>query len=256
MKICSRCNVEKEFKDFNRFIRSKDGYRPDCRECQKLKRKEYDIKYKENNPENLKNSKKRYKDSNREKLKSDGLAYYYKNKERDKEKKLEYGKKYRGNNKEKLKLYRSKYYLNNKEDLSTKKKNYRENNKDSVNEYQRFYLSKRLKNDIIFKISHYYRGMIRKSFNRGGFSRKSKTFEILGCSFEEFKLHLESRFEDWMTWEIRGLYNGQLNYGWDIDHIIPISSAVTEEDVIRLNHYTNLQPLCSHINRDIKRDSI
>jgi hypothetical protein len=256
MKTCSKCDVKKEFKYFNKFVRSKDGYRSDCRECQKLKRKEYDIEYKEKNPENFKNSKKKYKDSNRDKLKSDGLAYYYKNKERDKENKLEYGKKYREDNKEKLKLYRSEYYLNNKEYLSNKKKTYRENNKDRINEYQRFYLSKRLKNDIIFKISHYYRSMIRKSFNRGGFNKKSKTFEILGCSFEEFKLHLEINFEDWMTWENRGLYNGQSNYGWDIDHIIPISSSETEEDVIRLNHYTNLQPLCSHINRDIKRDSI
>jgi len=57
-----------------------------------------------------------------------------------------------------------------------------------------------------------------------------------------------------MTWENRGLYNGELNYGWDIDHIIPIASAKTEEDIIKLNHYKNLQPLCSHINRDIKKD--
>ena len=41
-----------------------------------------------------------------------------------------------------------------------------------------------------------------------------------------------------------------------MDHIIPISIAETEEDIIRLNHYTNLQPLCSKVNRDIKRDLI
>jgi 5-methylcytosine-specific restriction endonuclease McrA len=47
-----------------------------------------------------------------------------------------------------------------------------------------------------------------------------------------------------------------LNYGWDIDHIIPISSAGSEENIIKLNHYTNLQPLCSKINRDIKKDKL
>ena len=57
-----------------------------------------------------------------------------------------------------------------------------------------------------------------------------------------------------MNWENRGLYNGDFDYGWDIDHIIPLSSANTEEDVIKLNQYTNLQPLCSKINRDIKKD--
>lgn len=59
-----------------------------------------------------------------------------------------------------------------------------------------------------------------------------------------------------MTWENRGLYNSELNYGWDIDHIIPLSSALTEEDILKLNHYTNLQPLCSYTNRYIKKDNI
>jgi hypothetical protein len=55
-----------------------------------------------------------------------------------------------------------------------------------------------------------------------------------------------------MSWDNYGLYNGQLNYGWDIDHIIPLYSAEKEVDVLRLNHYTNLQPLCSKVNRDLK----
>ena len=59
-----------------------------------------------------------------------------------------------------------------------------------------------------------------------------------------------------MTWENRGLYNGELYYGWDIDHIIPISTAKTEEEIIKLNHYSNLQPLCSYTNRVIKRDKV
>jgi len=57
-----------------------------------------------------------------------------------------------------------------------------------------------------------------------------------------------------MSWENRGLYNGELDYGWDIDHIIPLCTVETEEDIVRLNHYTNLQPLCSYKNRVVKRD--
>jgi len=38
--------------------------------------------------------------------------------------------------------------------------------------------------------------------------------------------------------------------------IIPVSSAKTEEELLLLNHYTNLQPLCSKINRDIKKSNI
>ena len=59
-----------------------------------------------------------------------------------------------------------------------------------------------------------------------------------------------------MSWNNKGLYNGEFNFGWDIDHIIPLSSGKTEEDIIKLNHYTNLQPLCSRINRDIKKDIV
>ena len=70
------------------------------------------------------------------------------------------------------------------------------------------------------------------------------------------RFYLESRFEDWMDWENRGIYTGEFNSGWDIDHIIPISSAKSEEEIISLNHYTNLQPLCSKINRDIKKNKI
>jgi len=98
--------------------------------------------------------------------------------------------------------------------------------------------------------------MIGNIFRMYNYTKKSTTYEILGCTIEEFKLHLESNFESWMNWDNRGLYNGELNYGWDIDHIIPISSATSEEDVIRLNHYTNLQPLCSYVNRYIKCDQI
>jgi hypothetical protein len=67
--------------------------------------------------------------------------------------------------------------------------------------------------------------------------------------------YIESKFEDWMNWDNRGKFNGELNYGWDLDHIVPISSAVTEEDIIKLNHYTNFQPLCSYINRVIKKNN-
>jgi hypothetical protein len=59
-----------------------------------------------------------------------------------------------------------------------------------------------------------------------------------------------------MNWDNHGLYNGTERYGWDIDHRTPLDTAVTEEDVIRLNHYTNLQPLCSKVNRHIKRNNI
>jgi hypothetical protein len=79
----------------------------------------------------------------------------------------------------------------------------------------------------------------------------------LCCSFEELKLHLENQFESWMNWDNYGKYQKDtFNFGWDLDHIIPVSSALNEEDIIMLNHYINLQPLCSKFNRDLKKDKI
>jgi hypothetical protein len=106
------------------------------------------------------------------------------------------------------------------------------------------------------KFASNIRNLIGHSIRKKGFIKKSKTNDILGCSFEELKQHLESKFEPWMDWNNRGLYNGELNYGWDIDHIIPVSSAKTEEEILKLNHYINLQPLCSYTNRCIKRDKL
>ena len=57
-----------------------------------------------------------------------------------------------------------------------------------------------------------------------------------------------------MNWDNYGNYNGTLDFGWDVDHIIPISSAKTEEELYTLNHYTNMRPLCSYTNRYIKRN--
>jgi hypothetical protein len=79
----------------------------------------------------------------------------------------------------------------------------------------------------------------------------TKTYKILGCTNIEFKSYIESQFQPWMNWNNRGLYNGEPNYGWDIDHIIPMSSAKIEEDVIKLTHYTNIRPRCSYLNRTL-----
>jgi hypothetical protein len=108
----------------------------------------------------------------------------------------------------------------------------------------------------LYNLKHNIRALIASSFKEKGLKKNSKTSEILSCSFEEFKSYLESKFESWMTWDNKGVYNGELNYGWDIDHIILVSSGMTEEEVVKLNHFTNLQPLCSKINRDIKRNKI
>ncbi len=109
--------------------------------------------------------------------------------------------------------------------------------------------------DPLYKLTTSIRASIRHSLKNKGYTKKSRTYQILGCSFEDFKQHIEKQFEPWMNWANHGLYNGEFDYGWDYDHKIVISSAKTEEDIIRLNHYTNFQPLCTYKNRVLKRNN-
>jgi len=187
--------------------------------------------------------------------------YYKKNKERlkkdyedNKDKILASRKEYYSKNKDKIRKDNKKYYDNNIEKVLLNKKKYRSKNKQIISQEKNNYKKERLKKDPVYKLKCNIKCLIRNSIFLKGFKKNSKTAEILGCTIGQFKEYLESQFKSWMNWNNYGKYNGELNYGWDIDHIIPSSSASTENEVIQLNHYTNLQPLCSKINRDIKKN--
>ena len=161
-------------------------------------------------------------------------------------------------NKELIKAKQKVYRDSNKriytEEQKLAKQNYRKANRKRMNEYHKMYNKTKRAIDPIFKLTSLIRTSIGDAFRMNGYTKKSNTYQILGCTYNEFKTHIETRFESWMNWDNHGLYNGDLNHGWDIDHIIPLSTATNEEDIIKLNHYTNLQPLCSYTNRVIKRD--
>lgn len=110
--------------------------------------------------------------------------------------------------------------------------------------------------DPLFALQENIRSLIWSAFTNRGFRKQNSSEEILGCSYEEFKNHIESLFEPWMTWENRNKYDGTPKSGWDVDHIVPVSQAKNEKDLLKLNHYTNLRPLCSYQNRIIKRNKV
>ncbi len=109
--------------------------------------------------------------------------------------------------------------------------------------YQHIYHTQRKLTDPIFALKLATRSLLSQSFKRackGSYYKKKHTQEILQCSLEFFIQYIQDQFTEGMTLE---------NYGeWHLDHIIPIASAKTEEDIIRLNHYTNFQPLWAKDN--------
>lgn len=161
---------------------------------------------------------KKYYKNNREKILKDASKFQLMNKEKTHARNKKWNKK----NKEYYKIYHRKWYKQNKEKVlrqALKNKNYR------------------FKNDPIYKFKENVRNLIYNSFKRRNFKKCFKTEQILGCPIEFFKACIEKQLPKGKT--IKDL--GKFKY--HIDHIVPLSSAKTKEDVLRLCHYTNLRPL-------------
>lgn len=188
----------------------------------------------------------------REKRRESARRYKEKNKEVLREKKNQYMKEYYAKNKEKIAEYQKAYYQKNADKVKERVRAYTEENKERIEARQKQYraehskehaeyIKRRRQEDPTYKMICAVRNLLNNAFNkRTKVGKKKRAEEILGCTIEEFIAHLESQFQEGMTLE---------NHGeWHIDHKIPLSSAKTEEDVIRLNHYTNLQPLWAKDN--------
>lgn len=212
-KKCSKCHQEKNLCDFTKDRNKPDGLFIYCRECKKIvAKKEYD----KNKSRILKYQKK----------------YYLENTLEIKER---VSKDYIDNRDEKLN-YQKQYYHKNLEAKLQYAKKYRENNKENRNKYEK----SRKETDIFYKLKHLVRNRINKYLKLKKIKKNHTTFELVGCSSQELKIYLEQKFIDGMSWNNQG--------EWHIDHIIPLSSAKTEEELYKLCHFTNLQPMWASDN--------
>ncbi|MFA5234150.1 MAG: hypothetical protein WC390_07105 [Sulfurimonas sp.] len=213
-------------------------YQKGDRYC-KEKRKEYNKKYQYFNKNKLKNKKRIYYLKNKDKLNTKNKNNYNKNKDnykktwklyynKNKDNLINKAKKWAKENKTKRKLYLSKYYHNNKTTY-----------KINANKYNK----KRKNIDINYKITCYLRNRIWWALK--GNIKSKRTIELLGCSIDFLKQHLENKFTTGMTW---------LNYGrngWEIDHILPCSKfdLSDPEQQKQCFHFSNLQPLWAKENK-------
>lgn len=242
-KVCPKCGRELPLSDFNNNRSKKDGRAIQCRDCCKEYNKEYYEKNKEKrkeylakNKEKIKEQRKEYRAKNKEKIKEKRKEYNKEYSIKNKEKIEEYQKEYRKENKEKLKEREKEYREKNKEKIKDYKKEYYKNNEEKIKEYQKEYMKNRRKEDELYAVALRCRARIGRFIQKRGYKKTSKTFEMIGCTPEQLLEHLHKTWYDNYGTE----YNGEPVH---IDHIIPLSSAKTEEDVYRLCHYTNLQYL-------------
>lgn len=195
-----------------------------------------------------------------EERRADARELYYKNREKclakvkersatKKQEKSEYDKLYRIFNKLKIAEYKKQWATENAEQIAERMKNYRKenaekiateksqylkNNRPKINATKSIYEKNRRATDSLFKLKKNTRKMVSRYMLNG---KCKRTQEIIGCTYEELKLHIEKQFIEGMTWDNYGAD------GWHIDHIKPLAVANSEEEIISLNHYTNLQPL-------------
>ncbi len=205
IKICNggkiHCNQEKDISEFY-FRKDSNEYRTWCKKCEnlrkkkyysnlenKIKKQKYNKQYYLDNKEDILLFQKQYNNKSKNKERISRYQYIYRNKSKNKIKKQQYGKEY--NSKLEIKERRSEKY------------------------------KLRKKTDISFKLKSYMSSSISDSLK---FNKQGNHWEnLVGYTTEDFKQHLKSQFEPWMSWD---------NYGkpknnektWSIDHIIPISS--------------------------------
>lgn len=116
---------------------------------------------------------------------------------------------------------------------------YRKENREAINERARINGKIRRKTDPLFAIKVQLGNRLGDAVRNG--QKAGSGVRDLGCSIEELKSHLESKFRDGMTWENRGHGKGK----WNIDHIIPLAAfdLTQRQHVVLACNYLNLQPL-------------
>ena len=188
MKICLKCNKEKELDDFCNRKDKIDGKHIYCRSCLK---KSNDIWYND-----TKNQRKEY----------------YKN--------------YQDKNREYYRQSSYEHYHNNKE-------------------YYRKWEKDKLKKDSSYRIKKSVMALIYFHLIKNNEYKTKHTIEYLGCTIEEYRVYLESKFTPEMNWENYGTY-------WEIDHIKPIDSfnLNNPEELNKCFHYNNTQPMYWKDNRE------
>lgn len=223
-KTCSKCKRVLNTNDFHKDSSKKGGIYPRCKKCRKKVIKV--ILSKECIQCNIEKDIKNNFTSSKGRL--------------CKECKIRNRKNYREKNCRKE--YRKKYIQQNKQKV-----------RESQNKSKRY----RRKHDKLYKLKSNISNLIKETFKRSGNAKNSSTNNILGCSIDFFRNHIESQFLDWMNWDNYGnCETNEYKCSWHLDHIIPASSAKDEKEILLLNHWSNFQPLCSKRNMLHKRDNI
>jgi hypothetical protein len=208
-KICNKCKVEKDLKEFNKKCDTKDKHTSFCKICIN------------------KDAEERRKNEDKNKHKE------Y-DKQRYQEKKniiLEHKKEYYINNQEKILQQKAEYRKENSEI----NKIWRKNNREKINNNSKKYKRKNKHIEI-------WRGLVYRTIKYFNTIKEGHTIDMLGYSALEFKKHIENQFLHDMNWNNHGEV-------WEVDHIYPLTKFEKDTDVKIVNALSNLRPLYKELNQ-------
>lgn len=237
-KVCRICGKELPLTEFWKNPRAKDGLENRCKTCLKEKNKKSYYEHQQERRDTI----KKWHENHKEQDALKGKIYREQHRKELNEKK----KTYRKENATKIKMYanahkeeQQAYRELHKEELKEYQKNYRKNNKEKIKEYYKT----KYKTDIQYKLKNDYLHLVERVIRNQKTTPKEE--EILGCDYQTFRSHIESKFDKEMNWDNYGVK------GWQIDHIIPISSFdLTDiEQVKKCFNYKNSQPLWAKENK-------
>lgn len=217
-KECRDCHRVKPLSEFYKDKTKTGGYRHSCKECVLAK----NLSYREKHREELRAQKRKKWAEHKEELKP------------------------RKNELQRL------YHQRHKKEVNKKQREYRREHPEKIRYYQerrkpqrrlyiRQYCSKKRSEDELFSFKERTRARVGGYLRKRGFSKHTKTEDILGEKFDIVWARLLKTWKDRYGEE----WNGQQ---YHVDHIVPLATAKTEEDVLALFHYSNLQMLTPEDN--------
>ncbi len=151
------------------------------------------------------------------------------------------------------KWYRSTFKGKERRKLAQEKVRNTENRKIYTKNYNTKYKNRRNKlrsvrynTDINYKLSENLRKRINKAIKNN--QKSGSAIKDLGCSIEQFKIYIESKFQSGMTWDNYGRKPGVKC--WEIDHVKPLNNfdLTSSEEFKKAAHFSNLQPMWAEDN--------